>query len=167
MPGVTTMELIQKYLSPDHVLLDLDVTSKKRVFEQVGLLFENADHVPRSTVFDSLFTREKMGSTGLGHGLSIPHGRIKGLREARCAFVRTRHGIPFDAPDGKPVQLVFVTLVPEHHPEQHLQILSEIAQMFSDKGLRDALMTCSDPDEAYRLLAEWSPYAPRKRSAAL
>ena len=161
------MELINRYLSPSHVLLDLDVTSKKRVFEQVGLLFENADHLSRSTVFDSLFSREKLGSTGLGHGLAIPHGRIKGLRETLCAFVRTRQGIPFDAPDGQPVRLVFVILVPEHATEHHLQILSEIAQMFGDKSLREALTTCVDPEEAYRLLSDWSPYAPRKRSAAL
>ena len=78
-------------------------------------------------MFDSLFAREKLGSTGLGQGIAIPHGRIKGLKDALGAFVRPRQPIPFDAPDGKPVSLVFVLLVPEQATEKHLQILSELA----------------------------------------
>ena len=76
------MNLIAKLLPPTNVILDLDVSSKKRVFEQVGLLFENNHQIARSQVFDSLFAREKLGSTGLGQGIAIPHGRIKGLKEA-------------------------------------------------------------------------------------
>src|SRR5438309_11057387 len=82
------MNLVAKLLPPSNILLDLDVTSKKRMFEQAGLLFENNQGVARSLVFDSLFARERLGSTGLGQGLAIPHGRIKGLKEAVGAFVR-------------------------------------------------------------------------------
>jgi len=82
------MNLIAKLLPPSNIVLDLDVTSKKRMFEQAGLLFENNQGVARSLVFDSLFARERLGSTGLGHGVAIPHGRIKGLKEAVGAFVR-------------------------------------------------------------------------------
>ena len=105
-----------------------------------GLLFENHHGIARSQVFDSLFAREKLGSTGLGQGVAIPHGRIKGLKEAVGAFVRLAQPVPFDAPDGQPVSLVFVLLVPEQATEQHLQILSELAQMFSDKALREAML---------------------------
>src|SRR5256885_15052663 len=101
------MNLVAKLLPPSNILLDLDVTSKKRMFEQAGLLFENNQGVARSLVFDSLFARERLGSTGLGQGLAIPHGRIKGLKEAVGAFVRLAQPVPFDAPDGKPVSLGF------------------------------------------------------------
>jgi PTS system nitrogen regulatory IIA component len=161
------MNLISKLLKPEFVLLDLDAGSKKRVFEQVGLLFENHRQVARSQVYDSLFAREKLGSTALGHGIAIPHGRLKNGRETLTAFVRTNEPIPFDAPDGNAVRLIFVVLVPEHATETHLQILSELAQMFSEKSVRDALLTCTDSAEAFRLLTEWSPYAPPVSRAAL
>ena len=138
------MNLVAKLLPPSNILLDLDVTSKKRMFEQAGLLFENNQGVARSLVFDSLFARERLGSTGLGQGLAIPHGRIKGLKEAVGAFVRLAQPVPFDAPDGKPVSLVFLLLVPEQATEQHLRVLSELAQMLSDRELREKLSTATD-----------------------
>lgn len=153
------MNLIAKLLSPEHVLMDLDAGSKKRVFEQVGLLFENSLGIARSEVFDSLFGREKLGSTGLGQGVAIPHGRIKGLREAAGAFVKLASPIPFDAPDSKPVCLIFVLLVPERATDLHLQILGELAQMFSDKSFRESLMSVSDADSIISLIAGWKPHA--------
>ena len=134
------MNLISKLLPVQNVLIDLDVSSKKRVFEHAGLMFENNHNIARSLVFDSLFAREKLGSTGLGQGIAIPHGRIKGLREAVGAMIRMHEPIPFDAPDGQPVNLIFVLLVPERATDLHLQILSELAQMFSDKSFRDQLL---------------------------
>ena len=161
------MNLIAKLLPPSNIILDLDVTSKKRVFEQAGLLFENNQGIARSTVFDSLFARERLGSTGLGQGVAIPHGRIKGLKEAIGAFVRLTSPVPFDAPDGKPVNLAFVLLVPEQATEQHLQILSELAQMFSDRELRERL--AGDPDTAslHQQITAWQPHVPDQRRAAV
>jgi len=161
------MNLIAKLLPAQNVLIDLDVSSKKRVFEHAGLLFENNHNIARSVVFDSLFAREKLGSTGLGQGIAIPHGRIKGLKEAVGATIRTREPIPFDAPDGQPVSLIFVLLVPERATDVHLQILSELAQMFSDKPFRDQLLSASSADDMYRLIAGWEPHAPSQRSAAV
>jgi len=149
------MSSLSQLLSLDTILLDLDVASKKRVFEQVGLLFENHQGIGRAQVFDSLFAREKLGSTGLGQGIAIPHGRIKGLKSAAAAFVRVKTPIPFDSPDGKPVSHIFILLVPEHATEEHLQILSELAQLFSDKHFRDRLETVRAADELQRLFAEW------------
>jgi PTS system nitrogen regulatory IIA component len=160
------MSLVAKLLSPAHIALDLQVSSKKRLFEQAGLLFENQDAVARSLVFDSLFARERLGSTGLGQGVAIPHGRIKGLKEARGAFMRLAQPVPFDAPDGNPVNLVFVLLVPEKATEKHLQILSELAQMFSDKALRELLTRAPDADALYQLIAAWQPDAAGQRRAA-
>src|SRR5512136_3052819 len=138
------MNQIAELLPPANVLLDPEAGSKKRVFERVGLLFENNHNIARSVVFDSLFAREKLGSTGLGQGVAIPHGRIKGLKEAVGALVRMGEPIPFDAPDGAPVKLIFVLLVPERATDLHLQILSELAQMFSDQQFRDRLLACDD-----------------------
>ncbi len=150
------MNLISKILSPDNVLLDSESTSKKRVFERVGLLFENQIQIARIQVFDSLFAREKLGSTGLGQGVAIPHGRIPKLRDATAAFVKTAHPIPFDAPDGQPVTLIFVLLVPELATDLHLQILGELAQMFSDVDFREKLIACDDSAGIHRLFCEWS-----------
>jgi PTS system nitrogen regulatory IIA component len=137
------------------------------VFEQAGLVFENNHHIARSLVFDSLFAREKLGSTGLGQGIAIPHGRIKALKEAVGAMIRMREPIPFDAPDGQPVNLIFVLLVPERATDLHLQILSELAQMFSDKTFRDQLLAATSADAMYQLIAEWQPHAASQRSAAV
>jgi nitrogen PTS system EIIA component len=159
------MSLVAKLLPPANVLLDLPVSSKKRLFEQVGLLFENNHGIARSLVFDSLFARERLGSTGLGQGVAIPHGRIKGLKDALGAFVRLGQPVPFDAPDGKPVNLLFVLLVPEQATEKHLQILSELAQMFSDRALREAMASAPDAGALHQLIAAWQPDAAGQRHA--
>ena len=161
------MNLVSRLLPQSQVVLGMDAGSKKRLFEQIGLLLENTRQIPRARVFDSFFDREKLGSTGLGYGVAIPHGRIKTLKEPVCAFVRTAAPIPFEAPDGAPVSLVFAMLVPEHATEAHLEILSELAQMFSDPGLREALASTEDIQAAHRMITEWSPYAPAQRSAAV
>ena len=147
------MSQIAQLLSIANIVLDLDVTSKKRVFEHAGLLFENHQGIARSTVFDSLFAREKLGSTGLGLGIAIPHGRIKGLKEATGALLRLRTPVPFDSPDGKPVSLLFVLLVPEHANEQHLQILSELAERFSDRNCREALAKAESAEADLEILS--------------
>lgn len=151
------MNLIAQLLPESNIIIDLDVTSKKRVFEQVGLLFENSLHIARSQVFDSLFAREKLGSTGLGQGVAIPHGRIKGLREAAAALVRMKEPIPFDAPDGLPVSIACILLVPEKATDQHLLILSELAQMFSNKNFREKLLHGQNTKEVRQLISDWVP----------
>ncbi len=149
------MSLISKILPLENVLLDAESTSKKRVFERVGLLFENSQKLSRSQVFDSLFAREKLGSTGLGQGVAIPHGRIKGLRDAVAAFVKTDTPIPFDAPDGSPVNLIFVLLVPERATDLHLQLLGELAQMFSNASFRERLLASDDPVAIHQMFTDW------------
>jgi PTS system nitrogen regulatory IIA component len=139
------MNPLTNLLHASQVLLDFDASSKKRVFEQAGMLFENHLGLARSVVFDSLFAREKLGSTGLGQGIAIPHGRIKGLKQAAGAFLRLATPVPFDSPDGRPVNLLFILLVPEQATEEHLQILSELAQRFSERPFREKLLAAPDP----------------------
>ena len=149
------MNQIASLLPLDNVVANLDASSKKRIFEQVGILFENHQGLARSTIYDALFAREKLGSTGLGQGIAIPHGRIKGLKAPIGAFVRLVTGVPFDSPDGKPVGLIFVLLVPEAAHEHHLQLLSELAQMFSDREFREQLATAPDATALHGLFANW------------
>src|SRR6185295_14816992 len=108
-------------------------------------------------VATSLAAREKLGSTGLGQGIAIPHGRIKGLKEARGAFLRLKQPVPFDAPDARPVSQVFVLLVPEQATDLHLQLLSELAQMFSERAFRERLAAATDAAELERLFRAWQP----------
>ena len=151
------MNQIASLLPAANILLDVDAASKARLFEAVGALLEANHRLPHDIVVDSLLAREKLGSTGLGQGIAIPHGRIKGLAEAQGAFVRLKHPIPFDAPDAKPVAQIFVLLVPEHATEQHLQLLSELAQMFSDRRFRDRIADAADVATLHALFEEWGP----------
>jgi PTS system nitrogen regulatory IIA component len=154
------MNRLSRLLAPVNVVVGLPVTSKKRLFEQVGLLFENNQGIERSKVFDSLFARERLGSTGLGEGVAIPHGRIKGLKEAVAAVVRVAEPIPFDAPDGMPVRLLVFLLVPEHATEEHLELLSELAELLSDERVRESLATTDDPARMHQILSSWEPCRP-------
>ena len=107
------MNRIAQLLPQSNVAVGVDAANKRDLFASVAGLFEASGGVARGTVVDALSAREKLGSTGLGQGIAIPHGRIKGLKDARGAFLRLAQPIPFDAPDGRPVNQVFVLLVPE------------------------------------------------------
>jgi nitrogen PTS system EIIA component len=154
------MNRISRLLSVEKIVLDLEASSKKRLFEHVSVLFENQGGLQRSATFDSLFQRERLGSTGLGEAVAIPHGRIKGLREARAALVRLKEPIGFDAPDNRPVKLLIFLLVPEKANEEHLELLSELAELLSDPLLREKLLQLPEPDALIQLLNSWEPYRP-------
>jgi PTS system nitrogen regulatory IIA component len=151
------MTHFRQILSLENVALDLDVSSKKRAFEQAGLIFENNCGIARSMVSDNLFARERLGSTGLGHGVAVPHGRIKGLKAPMAAFVRLADPIPFESPDSQPVRLLVFLLIPDHVTQQHLEILSQIAEMFSDDAFRNELATDPDPASVYARITGWQP----------
>ncbi len=151
------MNRLAAILPVSNVLVDVETTSKKRVFEHAGMLFENHHAIARAAVTDNLFARERLGSTGLGHGVAIPHGRIKGLKNPLAAVLRVQQPVPFDAPDDEPVSLMIFLLVPEAATQRHLEILSEIAELLSDRELRDHLKTEADPARLHRLIADWEP----------
>ena len=148
------MNLLTQILTPENTLLDVNATSKKRAFEQAALLFENNQGIARSVVFDSLFSRERLGSTALGHGVAVPHGRISKLKQATAAFMRLANPIPFDSPDGQNVQLLIILLVPESATQQHLEILAEVARILSNDTIRHQLLSENDPAKIYDLLAQ-------------
>jgi PTS system nitrogen regulatory IIA component len=151
------MNRLAAILPASNVLVDVEAASKKRVFEQAGLLFENQHQVARSIVTDNLFARERLGSTGLGHGVAIPHGRIKGLKNPLAAVLRVQQPIPFEAPDEEPVLLLIFLLVPEAATQRHLEILSEIAEMLSDRELRERLRVEPSAEGVHKLIAGWEP----------
>ncbi len=149
------MNRLAAILPTAQALVQVDATSKKRAFEEAGLLFENLHGLNRAMVADSLFARERLGSTGLGYGVAIPHGRIKGMKLPLAAVFRLREPIGFDSPDEKPVSLMIFLLVPEASTQKHLEILSEIAEMLSDLQLRDKLKACDDALELHGLISNW------------
>lgn len=151
------MNRLAAILPVANVMVDVDATSKKRAFEHAGLLFENQHAIARATVTDNLFARERLGSTGLGHAVAIPHGRIKGLKNPLAAVIRVQQPIPFDAPDDEPVSLLIFLLVPEAATQRHLEILSEIAELLSDRDLRDRLKSAADAVALHKLIADWAP----------
>lgn len=146
------MSFIGNILPVSQIALDLEVSSKKRLFEQVGLLLENEAGLGRAAVFDCLFAREKLGTTALGHGVAIPHGRHAEVQSITGAFIRLKEPVAFDAPDGKPVSLVFVLLVPENASGTHLEVLSALAGKLSEKTVREQLSAAATSEEAHRIL---------------
>jgi PTS system nitrogen regulatory IIA component len=149
------MNRLSAILPPEHVLVRVDVTSKKRAFEEAGLLFEDRHGMNRALVADSLFARERLGSTGLGYGVAIPHGRIKGLKNPMAAVFQLAAPIGFDAPDEQPVSLLIFLLVPEASTQKHLEILSEIAELLSDSRVRDRIKASQDALELHQILSTW------------
>ena len=154
------MNRLASILPPSQVLVRVDATSKKRAFEEAGLLFESLHGLSRAQVTDSLFARERLGSTGLGHGVAIPHGRITGLKAPMAAVFLLQTPIGFDAPDEQPVGLLIFLLVPEAATQKHLEILSEIAELLSDEPLRERIKSCTETDELHKLVADWKSAQP-------
>lgn len=156
------MNLLSRILPPSNIVLDIVATSKKRAFEQAGLLFENHHGIARTQVFQSLIARERLGSTALGHEVAVPHGRIKDLKDPLGAFMRLAEPIRFDASDGRSARLLFFLLVPEHATQTHLDLLAEIARLMSNTEIRHQLETEEDNTIIHQLLTtplELNPHA--------
>ncbi len=150
------MNLIAPLLSLDTTLLDLSFSSKKKLFEHAADLFAQTHGLKSTDIFTSLFERERLGSTALGYGIAIPHGRIKGLKDACGALYRLSTPLDFDAPDNQPVSLCFILLVPKDANERHLQILGELAQLFGDEVMRTNLLATATPADLLAMLNAWS-----------
>ncbi|MFO7542295.1 MAG: PTS sugar transporter subunit IIA [Thiobacillus sp.] len=150
------MNLIAPLITPDTTLLGLSFTSKKKLFEHAANLFAETHGLKSTDIFSSLFERERLGSTALGYGIAIPHGRIKGLKDACGAIYQLKTPLEFDAPDNLPVTLCFILLVPQDANEQHLQILGELAQMFGDEDMRTKMLNAHEQPELTALLSAWS-----------
>lgn len=150
------MNLIAPLLSPETTLLEMSFSSKKKLFEHAAELLAARHDLKTTDVFTSLFERERLGSTALGHGVAIPHGRIKGLADACGALYRLKTPLEFDAPDNLPVSLCFILLVPKNANEQHLQILGELAQIFGDAEMRSRMLSAPSSSDLVALIGAWT-----------
>lgn len=142
-------------LPPDHIVLDLDCGSKKRVFEHIALLFENNVGVARRNVFESLIARERLGSTVIGKGTAIPHGRMENIRQPVAAFVRLRQPVVFETMDDNPVKNLFVILSPESPSPAHLRACAMFTRMLGDEDLMGGLERSADSRAAFGLIEDW------------
>jgi PTS system nitrogen regulatory IIA component len=154
------MNLLSNLLSLSNVALDVEARDKRDALERAAEVFHHVQSSGTSRVFDCLTAREQLGSTGLGKGVAIPHGRLRGLKRAAAAIVRLKNPIEFGSPDGQPVRLLVVLLVPEHATQQHLEILSELAQMLSEPSMREQLQTIAQPAALLATVAAWEPIRP-------
>jgi PTS system nitrogen regulatory IIA component len=143
------------YLVEERIGCNVEATSKKRVLEQLGQrLAEAVPELNQDMVFDALLERERLGSTGLGKGIALPHARMPQITEALAAFVQLPTGIDFDAIDNQPVDLAFAMLVPLEATDEHLQLLAKLAQMFDEQDFCSALRQATTAHELYQLIQQ-------------
>ena len=149
---------IADLLSPDRIALQPSASSKKRVLETLSAQLASAAPTLSSVeIFNSLIARERLGSTGLGHGVAIPHARMAGVEEAIGAVIKLEQGVDYDALDRQPVDLLFALLVPENSTEKHLELLSQLAEMFSDAKALARLRATQDVESLLTLFNEKIP----------
>jgi PTS system nitrogen regulatory IIA component len=151
------MIVISEILNPQSVVCRESAGSKKRVLEKISGLLAAATSLNDIEIFDRLLERERLGSTGLGQGVAIPHCRMQQARTAAVALITLRNGVDFEARDGKPVDIVFALIVPEHCTETHLQILAGAAEMFSNDEFCARLRACETDSQLYELTGGWQP----------
>ncbi len=149
---------IGEIINPDRVMVQDDINSKKRALEVIShSLAAGTPELSADDILSSLTAREKLGSTGLGGGVAIPHGRMRGIENSVGAFLRIGPGVDYEASDGQKVDLIFGLLVPQNCNEEHLKILAHLAEMFLDEGFCAKARATSDPKQLLELLVGYSP----------
>ncbi|GAA6132934.1 PTS IIA-like nitrogen regulatory protein PtsN [Halopseudomonas sabulinigri] len=143
---------IDHILTPDRTFSGVQGGSKKRVLELIGKLVAQHTNLDPDAIYESLIAREKLGSTGFGNGIAIPHCRLGDCHQAIGALLQLDGKIDFDALDGQPVDLIFVLLVPQEATDQHLQILKMLAGKLDQAELRDALRAAPDAQSLYDVI---------------
>ena len=147
---------IHELISQNRIDCSISASSKKRLLEKLSVLLEeDAPEVEDHAAFQSLVERERLGSTGVGNGVALPHGRVKGLHKAVGAFAILKDAMDYDSIDNQPVKLVFALLVPEEATEEHLQLLAKLAKLFGDKENRDHLLNANSCDDVYNFLRDF------------
>jgi len=148
--------LLTDLVTPERIVCAVDAQSKKRALEQISeIISHSEDNISSHDVFESLIARERLGGTGVGYGVAIPHGRLKSSDHTVGAFIKLRQGVDYDSADRQPVDLLFALLVPEKSTEEHLQILASLAKLFGDELFRDKLRDADNSDKIHQLLHEW------------
>lgn len=151
------MNLLAPYITLDNVQLDIDVSSRKRLFEEASLMFEHAYGIPHTRSFEALIAREKIGSTCVGAGCAIPHGRLKELDKTIIVLIRTKDPIPLSTPDGKDVRLFLCLLIARQDNDTYLALLRECAAFLQNRNMRQALLDAQTPLEVCQIIHDWIP----------
>ncbi len=147
---------LSEIINVNRIRNDVDVKSKKRALEELSrLVAQDQTQLEVSDIFDSLISRERLGSTGVGYGIAIPHGRIKDCKKITGALIKLNQGVDFDAIDNQPVEILFALIVPEDSTDEHLQVLAQLAAMFSDEDFRQQLHSSKTNNTTYELLTNW------------
>lgn len=147
---------VNDFITVDRIACEVDASSKKHTFEVLSqFIAKDLDYVSTNEVFDSLIAREKLGGTGLGYGVAIPHGRLKNINKMQGAFIKLKSAIDFDAIDKKPVDLIFALMVPEDAEKEHLDTLALLANMLNDDAFRTALRSAKTPADVHKTFLDW------------
>ncbi len=149
--------LLTDLITPERIACDVDAQSKKRALEHLSeIISRTEDTISSNDVFESLLARERLGGTGVGHGVAIPHGRLKDNSHTLGAFIKLQKGVDYDAADHQPVDLLFALLVPKESTDEHLQILAQLAKMFSNEDFRQKLRNAETSHAIHQLLSDWN-----------
>ena len=147
---------LSEIINVNRIRNDVDVKSKKRALEELSnLLVQDQNQLDASDIFDSLISRERLGATGVGYGIAIPHGRIKNCNKIIGAFIQLNNAVDFNSIDNQPVDIFFALIVPEESTDEHLQVLALLASMFNDENFRQKLHQSKSSEETYQLLTQW------------
>lgn len=146
----------EDFINSDRISCGNPATSKKRALQSLGeLLAQSTPELSPNDTFDKLLERERLGSTGLGHGIALPHARVTGIDQAYGALIQLETSVDFDAIDNQPVDLIFGLLVPESATKEHLQLLAHLASMFSNAGFSEKLRQATQPEEIMQHIDHW------------
>jgi len=149
---------LAELINAEQIKNGIDIQSKKRALEELSQLLAQAQpQLDANDIFDSLLARERLGATGLGHGIAIPHGRIKNADKITGAFIKLNQAVDFNTVDNKPVDTLFALIVPEESTDEHLQVLALLASMFNEASFREKLNSSKTSEEINQLFTEWQP----------
>jgi len=150
---------VEQLLSTERISCHISASSKKRTLEQLSELLQNGAEIEdKSEIFNALLERERLGTTGFGHGVAIPHGRLKSLKEPVAAFISLEPGVDFDAVDHLPVDLIVALLIPDEQADTHIELLSQIAEMLRDPQLTRELRDAANSETIIDRLRRWKSH---------
>jgi len=143
---------ISPLLSPQRIFLDTEISSKKKLLELIANIVADQTQLAESLIYSNLLNRERLGSTGLGHGFAVPHARLENLDKTIGCLFRLKEPVNFEAPDNQPVDLVFTIIIPQEATEEHLMILSSLARIFSQTEVCEAIRGATSKDEIAQII---------------
>jgi len=143
---------ISALLSPQRIFLDTEISSKKKLLELIANIVADQTQMPESAIYNNLLNRERLGSTGLGHGFAVPHARVENLDKTIGCLFRLKEPVNFESPDNQPVDLVFTIIIPQGATEEHLMILSSLASIFSQTDVCEAIRGAASRDEIAQII---------------